>query len=268
MIQADLYIEGSSWLHRADARVKLFLTITFLLLLLVNQNLPLQVFGVLSLLLLHRSAALPSTRLRTVGITLLPVSLLMFALRAVFYPQGSTLTEVGPVTITALGLADGAVVGLRIVAMALAVLLWLHTTRSRDVVRSLRALGLPFSWGLSFSLALRFLPQFIESYRAIEQAQQSRGLDLSKVKGLPRIRARSPIFVAMLINTLRSSEQMAVALEARAFGSSGPARTDLEPLEFRRQDALLLAAILLVLIASLLGRFVYGLGMHPWRPLV
>jgi energy-coupling factor transport system permease protein len=132
----------------------------------------------------------------------------------------------------------------------------------------LEFLGLPFSWGLSFSLALRFLPEFTATYRAIEQAQQSRGLDLSGARGLAGIRARMPIFVAMLITTLRGSEKMAIALEARAFGSGDSQRTDLEPLEFRPTDAVVLVVIVLLAAAALFARFSLGWGLHPWDPLV
>ncbi len=119
---------------------------------------------------------------------------------------------------------------------------------------------------MSFSLALRFLVEFSNTYRAIEQAQQSRGLDLSQARGVGSIRARMPIFIAMLITTLHHSERMAIALEARAFESGGSYRTDLDPLEFRTTDALFVCAILLLAAAALLARFGFGWGAAPMGP--
>lgn len=265
MTVADLYLPKISWLHRVDARVKLLLTAALILLLLLLQNLPLMMAALLVSLALHLSAGVSLRRLRRVAVGLLPVSLLMFLLRTIFYPQGATLIAVGPLTLTSLGLASGAVVGFRIVAMALVVLLWLYTTRSRDVVRSLVSLGLPFSWGLSFSLALRYLPEFAHTYQIVEQAQQSRGLDLSRARWLDRVRWRMPIFIAMLISTLRRSEQMAIALEARAYDSHGTVRSDLEPLEFRPLDGVLASLVVGLLLASVFAHLRYHFGSHPWR---
>lgn len=265
MTVTDLYLPKSSWLHRLDARVKLLLTGALILLLLLLQNLPLMATAMVALLALHLSAGVPLHRLRGVLLALLPVSLLMLLLRTLFYPQGALLLTLGPLPLTAFGLAAGAVVGLRILVMALAVLLWLYTTRSRDVVRSLVSLGLPFSWGLSFSLALRYLPEFTQTYQLVEQAQQSRGLDLSEGGWLDRIRRRMPIFTAMLISTLRRSEQMAVALDARAYGARDVRRTDLEPLGFRPLDGVFAVLVLILLAAVLIAHFRYHLGAHPWR---
>lgn len=265
MTVSDLYLRERGWLHRVDARVKLLLSAALICLLLLLQNLPLMAGSLLLILLLHLSAGVPLRRISRLLLGLLPVSLLMLSLRAIFYPQGDAFLVLGPLSLTALGLAAGAVVALRLLSMALAVLLWLYTTRSRDVVRSLVSLGLPFSWGLSFSLALRYLPEFTHTYRLVEQAQQSRGLELVGARWLDRIRRQMPIFIAMLISTLRRSEQMAIALEARAFGAHDVRRTDLEPLKFRLQDGLLAAVILSLLLAAIFAHFRYHFGGHPWR---
>ena len=61
MIRADLYLPGNTWLHRADARVKLLLVATGPLLLLLYQNLILALAGLLALGALLASAAWAGT---------------------------------------------------------------------------------------------------------------------------------------------------------------------------------------------------------------
>jgi energy-coupling factor transport system permease protein len=263
MTTSSLYQRRQSWLHSSDARVKLALTFCLMLLGLLYQSLWF-LLGLLALeLIMFLSGRLPWSQLRTGLRALLPVSGLMLLLRWVFYPQGLSLFSLGPLNLTSGGLAAGAVVALRILALALAVQIWLGSTSNQDVIRSLVALGLPYSWGLSFALALRFLPEFLQTYRSIEQAQRARGLDISRASWLNQIRMRQPILVAMVITSLRKSEQLAIALDARAFGSAGQNRTQYRRLSMTWLDWLLLALILLVAGILLAMRLVAGVGALP-----
>jgi energy-coupling factor transport system permease protein len=263
MTRTELFVSGSSWLHRTDPRAKLALLATGLLLLILYQNLA-AVAAILAITLaMHASASIPGQRIKSALLALLPVSGLMFLLRSLFYPAGTVLAVWGPFQWTTLGLVNGAVVALRILSMALVVLLWLFTTRSSDIVRGFVTLGLPFSWGLSFTMAIRFLPDFYMSYRTIEQAQRARGLDLAHVGRLRRIEKMMPIFIAMLISSLRRSEEMAIALEARALGAQGVRRTDLHPLEFGAGDGILTILTLLLLATALWGYLALGIGGRP-----
>ncbi|MGA9533084.1 MAG: energy-coupling factor transporter transmembrane component T [Anaerolineales bacterium] len=264
MIRAELYVRGSSWLHRADPRAKLALLATGLVLLVLYKSLAAAAAIFVLSLALHGSAGIPGQRIKSTLLALLPVSGLMFLLRSLFYPAGLVLSAWGPIQWTTLGLVNGAVVALRILSMALVVLLWLFTTSSSDIVRGFVMLGLPFSWGLSFTLAIRFLPDFAMSYQIIEQAQRARGLDLASAGVLRRIEKMMPIFIAMLISSLRRSEQMAIALEARAFGSGGVRRTDLHPLHFSIGDGVLAVSTLLLLAAALWSYWALGIGSQPW----
>jgi energy-coupling factor transport system permease protein len=268
MMRSTWFVSGDSWLHRADARAKLALLVSAFVLLLVYQSLiTLAGLGLVFIVMLW-SAGLGWPQLRPALLPLLPVSLLMFVLRAVFYPAGSALASVGPIVLTDLGLAAGAVVAVRILALALVVLLWLATTTQRDVVRSLVWLGVPYSWGLAFSLALRFLPEMAGNFQSIEQAQRARGLLLEQRGWRHRLRHQQPIFIAMIVRSLRRSQELALALEARGFGAAGTTRTDLHPLRFKASDWPILLAIVGLLAAGLWAFFGLGLGHQPLQLLV
>lgn len=267
MTHADLYLRGDTWLHRTDARVKLLFMLAALVFLLLYQNLLLMSGALALLLLLHVSADVPGSRLLGAVAALAPVSLLMFALRTAFYPQGSLLFTLGPLRVTAIGAAQGGVVGLRLLAMALAVLLWLFTTESRDVVRSFLAFGVPYSWGLAFSLALHYLPAFAATFTSITHAQEARALDLNQGGRIEQVRRRMPVFIPMLISVLRDGERLAIALEARGFGAEGE-RTDLRPLQFQTADFALLVGLLLAFGTLFWLRLALGFGSHPLRPFV
>ena len=147
--------------------------------------------------------------------------------------------------------------------MAFVVFAWLYTTDHPSLVRSLVKLKVPLEWGLILSLALRYIPTFQSMYSLISEAQQARGLNLSEEKGHRRVRAMMPIFVAMVISSLRASDQLAKALESRAFGASGVQRTNLYEIEFRRVDYVFTAIILGAVSTVLFLHLRLGIGTHP-----
>lgn len=254
---------GDSWLHRADPRVKLLLSLGLILVLLLIQNAVLLAAGLLILLLGHLSAHSPLARLIGVGKAIAPVATLMFLLRIAFYPAGDILWQLGPLQITLVGLAEGAALAFRILGMGLAVMLLLYTTEETDLLLSLTKLGLPYSMALSIALALRFIPSLRESYEGIADAYQARGMQLEDQFGLPWIRARLPILTTMIITSFRMSEDLARSLESRAYGAAGIDRTSLRQLNLRPGDILLAAAAIIVFAILIYGNLVYGLGASP-----
>jgi len=261
-INADLYVPGRSWAHRLDPRVKLLFVACFIVLVLVYDNLFFMLSALVLVHLLHFSARVPAARLRFVWKTLLPVALLMALLWTLFYPRGEALAAFWIVEITVHALAQGAALGLRILVMAFAVFAWLYTTDQAALVRSLVRVGMPYEWGLVLALALRYIPTFQGSYVLISEAQAARGLEL-RGAGFARVRRMMPIFVAMLVTSLRASEQLGRAIEARALGAPGVRRSVLRDIRFRPADyaaCLLLAAGTAVLLYLNFG---FGIGDHP-----
>lgn len=259
----EFYRPGTSWIHRADPRVKLAFTVACALALLAIRQLWLTAAIGVALLALYAWAGLPGDSAMRVVRAMAPVSLLMGLLRALFYPAGELLVAWGPLQFTTLGLADGATLGLRLLSMALAVFLWLYATESRAIVQGFVQLGLPYSWGLSLSMALRYIPSIGRDYRIISQSQQARGLDLRAKRGLARVRALLPGLLALIVSSFRASENMARALEARAYGAPGVRRTTITELQLRPSDWLYLTAIVVAVAALIYLRLRYGFGAAP-----
>jgi energy-coupling factor transporter transmembrane protein EcfT len=72
-----------------------------------------------------------------------------------------------------------------------------------------------------------------------------------------------PIFVAMIISSLKASDQLAKAMESRAFGIQGVQRTALHEIHFQRTDFVLTILILVFFALLLYANFGLGLGQHP-----
>lgn len=262
-VASDLYVPGQSWAHQVNPRVKLLFVACSLVLLLVLDNFPVLLAALVLVHWLHWSARIPATKLLFVWRTLLPVGILICTLWTVFYPEGESLFEVGIVRVTAMAILRGLVVALRILTMAFVVFAWLYTTPQSALVRSFVKLRMPYEWGLVLALALRYIPTFRGTYTLIAEAQQARGLEL-RGSGFKRVRAMMPILVAMIISSLRASEHLARALEARGVGGArGGHRTMLHDIVFRPLDyglvVLLVAATTVLLYVNLR----HGVGEHP-----
>ena len=259
----DLYLPGKSWLHRVDPRVKLLFVACMIILLIVLQNVWVMGVALVLLHLLHLSAETPLSRLRFLWQTLLPIALLMLILRVTFYPQGAPWFAIWIIKVTPIAVAQGLVLALRILTMALAVFAWLYTTSQPDLIQGLVKLGIPHEWGMVLALALRYIPTFQGMFGRISQAQQARGLNLKQHKGIQRVRVMMPIFVAMIISSLRTSSQLAMSLEARGYGQTDVRRSTLHEIHFKRSDYALTALLLALLGVVIYLNIRYGFGRDP-----
>lgn len=259
----NLYLTGDSWLHRVDPRVKLLFVVSMIFLLILIRNMWVMIGAAITVHLLVFSAEIPTTRIRALWKTLLPVVMLMLMLRIILYPAGEAWFAIWIVRVTPIAVAQGVVLALRIITMALAVAAWLYTTTQAQIVRGFVKLGMPHEWGMVLALALRYIPTFQGMFGRISEAQQARGLDLEQHKGFKRVRVMMPMFVAMIISSLRASEQLAMSMEARGYGRVGVQRTVLHEIEFRRLDYVLLIGLHLLVFAVVFLNLRYGFGREP-----
>ena len=261
----DLYVERESWLHRLDPRTKLIFAVLSLAVLLTLSNLWLIVGFLAATQAALVSARLPRERIAWGWKVLAPILVLVPLLWPVFYQEGShTLLSFWVLRVTDLSLVRGLAVGLRIAAMAFACFIPLLTTTQTQLVQGLMRMGVPYRAGLLVAMALRYVGVFYGSFGVIVDAQQARGLDLSRGNLFHRLRAYLPVLVAMLITCLRTADRVAMALEARGYGSARP-RTVYHRLRFSRADWLALGLALVALAALAAARFGLGVGTHPWQ---
>jgi energy-coupling factor transport system permease protein len=261
----DLYQPGDSYLHRLDPRTKFALVACGIPLLLLFRNLWIVLAALATLHGLLLGAGIARSRLGWVWRVTLPPMVMIAVLWVLFYPgEGPALLEWWRIRVTATNVAEGLAVALRIGALAFLVFVWLYTTDQATLVRGLVALGLPYEWGLTLAVALRYLPTMAGVFGMISEAQQARALDLTGGGPLRRARAYIPIVVAMLISSLRTAENLSRALESRALGAA-PQRTYLRALRYGRRDLIWTVAVLLLTVLLAWARFALGFGTHPLR---
>ena len=192
---------------------------------------------------------------------IMPLLLMVLVLTALFAGgPGPVLVSLGPLRVTIGGVMQGVLLAARLLAMGLAFFFWLSTTDQAAMVRGFVALRMPYTWGLTLALALRYLPILAGLFEQVREAQQARGLDLGQKRFIQRLSAYRPVLIAMLISALRNSERLGWALEARALGAHGVRRSIYRPLRLHRADVWVLALLGALPVAGLALRVFNSVG--------
>lgn len=256
----DLYVPANGWLHRLDPRVKIALVLcgaaSFVVFDSVAALLAL-LAGVHAILLTSR---VPIGQIAWVWRQLQRVLLIILVVFPLFSRlPGPALFELGPLTVTWAGMLAGVATATRVVGMSLLFFIILFTTRQNDLVRGLVRLGLPFEWGLTLAIALRYIPTFTHAVGQIQEAQAARGWQVARGDLRGRLRGVTPVVVALIIEVLRTGDTLGMALAARGVGSGQP-RTVWQDIRLDRGDWLALAIIAAAFAALLYARFALGVG--------
>jgi len=143
-------------------------------------------------------------------------------------------------------LAFGAANFLKLSTMMVAGLTLLATTPAEELFLGLVRLRLPYAGAFAFALALRWVPEVFATAMRVKEAQEARGLSWEGGSPLDRLKRHLPLLAPIFLLTLRRSQCMAWALEARGFQMS-PRRTYLLELRMSARDWLALGVAGLIL---------------------
>lgn len=98
-------------------------------------------------------------------------------------------------------------------------MIFLLTTNPSEFAASISSVGLPYQGGYAVSLTMRYFPDMIRSYTEISQAQQSRGLEMSKdIKIMERIKNVMNVCLPLVFSTLDRIDLISNAMDLRGFG--------------------------------------------------
>ena len=150
---------------------------------------------------------------------LLPI---LLVLNTVFYAGGQVYwaLPLGPVelAVTAGGIGTAVLIAVRLLLIAGVAAWFAGTTAAEAFEVGLVELGVPWSFAFLLSLTLRLVPEMRRRIQVIEDAQRSRGLDLSGGP-IARVRARIPMLLPFFVAVIRYGYELSEALTARGFDS-------------------------------------------------
>jgi energy-coupling factor transport system permease protein len=213
-MSVSFYRDGSSPVHRLEARAKLAAVASLLVGVLLHTNLLLLALT-LGMLLLFTALARVGDRLwRFRGLLAI---LLLFSLGVWAWarPEGQRLWG----RITQEGLLMGLATAFKLGAMVMAAVLLIATTRLEDLSTALQKLKLPFRLCFALTFALSLIPGLVATAEAVIQAQRVRGIEVGQGPLWRRIRDYIPLLVPIFLITVRNVNDQALALETKGFGA-------------------------------------------------
>lgn len=238
------YVAGDSFLHKMDPRVKVVLTIYFMVLLFFFQSwFSFALYGAF-LALFWLASGIDMKRFFQSIRPILFLAIISFLLNA-FTHEGKAIFQVSRLKVTREGIDFGLRISLRLIYLVTTSSLFLSYTTSplviadalEDLMSPLKRFRFPaHELSLMISIALRFVPTIAEESESLMRAQSSRGANYDTGGIIQRVKGLLTILVPLFVSSVQRALDLANAMEARAyFGGEG--RTRLREFKFQRRDA-------------------------------
>ena len=238
------YCEGRSVLHRLDPRVKIVISILFIVVIFMAKNIwAIALVTAAALALVPISGISPRIVLR--GLKPIIFIAVFTAIINIFWVRGDTLlVHFGIVKIYLEGIINAFLIVLRIVILLVATsMLLTYTTTPISLTDGLESLLTPLSrigvpvhdFAMMMTIALRFIPTLIEETEKIMNAQKARGADFSSGNLVSRAKALVPIIIPLFVSAFRRAADLATAMECRCY-TGGKGRTRMNVLHAGAKD--------------------------------
>ncbi len=257
------YIPTGSIIHRLDPRAKLLL---FGVLTIAITFTPSQIGLCIGILIILTMLFISKVH---IGFALkglvapLPFLALIAVIQMFLYSTAADpvrLLTIGPIYITLSGLLSGVMLLIRFSTLILCLTLATFCISTSELIQGLSRLLAPLNkihihtmdFIMVIQITLRFLPFLAQTAERIAKAQASRGADWGvKSKGLfNRIKQVIPMIIPLFVISLRRSENLALAMDARAYGILDR-RTSMAILDFRWIDGIVVVLSIMVSLAIL-----------------
>ena len=138
------------------------------------------------------------------------------------------------------------------------VLLFVCTTNPSEFAASLNRIGVKYTIAYSVALALRYIPDIQREYHEISQAQQARGIEMSKKESLvKRLKSASAILIPLILSSMDRIETISNAMELRGFGENKK-RTWYMGRKFTKADIAAIVFCALLAVTAIVLNYING----------
>ena len=257
------HFPGNSLVHRFDPRLKILLTILYIVLLFAAAN-PLGLaLSIAWLAVLYKMAKIPVRMIVKSLKPIVPIILFTCVLNLFFVTgQGEPLVQVWVLRIYAEGVRYAILMAVRVITLIAGTSLLTYTTSPIVLTDAFERLLAPSNkihmpvheLAMMMTLALRFIPTLVEETDKIMNAQKARGAMLDSGTLKERMHAMIPILIPLFISAFRRADELAMAMECRCY-HGGEGRTRLKVLKYTKQDAISCMVCMAVFAAIFATRF-------------
>ena len=236
------YYPARSPLHSLDPRVKIILTLLYIVCSFLCKNVLSYALLLLSALLLVALGRIP-LRIVLRGLRGVLFVLAFTALLNVFWTSGEVLLfEWNFIKIYLEGIYSAIFIMIRIAALIIGTgMLMTYTTTPialtnaiEDLLSPLKKLHVPVhTFAMMMTIALRFIPTLTEETDRIMTAQKARGADFSSGGLIARAKALIPVLIPLFVSAFNRAGDLATAMECRCYhGGEGRTRMNVRHMRF------------------------------------
>lgn len=241
------YIDTGSFLHKMDSRIKLILTICYVVVLfLINGVIPYLVFAGFTLFLILLSRIPVKVILK--GLKPMLFILVFTVILNIFMTPGRALVSVNvfnwfTLNISYEGVISAVFMSVRILFLVVGTSLLTLTTTPLMLTDGIEMLLKPFEKikvpaheiAMMMTIAIRFIPTLAEETEKIIKAQTARGADFESGNLIRRAKAMIPILVPLFVSAFRRADDLATAMDSRCY-HGGKNRTRMKELRITSGD--------------------------------
>jgi len=237
------HFPGNSPVHKLDARLKIVLTVLFVVVLFMSTNFAGLALSAVFVLSVYKLSGIPLKMLKKSIKPLMPLIFFTVVLNLFFITGETPLFTIWKISIYPEAVLFCIVMICRIIFLICGTSLLTYTTSTIALTDGLEALMKPLNkihfpvheMAMMMTIALRFIPTLIEETDKIMNAQKSRGALLDSGTFTERIKALIPILIPLFISAFRRAEELATAMECRCY-HGGEGRTRLRQLKITNAD--------------------------------
>ena len=256
------YVEGESFIHKMDPRVKILLSLLYIVVLFIASSpisyLVLTAFTVFLVLL----SKVPAGYILK-GLKPMLYILVFTAVLNLFMTPGEKVLFTIPLVnlnITEEGAATAGMMLIRLVYLVVATSVLTLTTSPLMLTDGIEKILKPFEVvkvpaheiAMMMTIAIRFIPTLSEETEKIMKAQMARGADFESGNIIKRAKAMIPLLVPLFISAFRRADDLAVAMDSRCY-HGGKKRTRMKVMKITARDyvatgfMLILTALIIII---------------------
>ena len=251
------YYNTKSVIHDLDPRTKILGTMVYMVSLFAFNSFWTYLIAFAALCTVIVLSKVP-VRFMLRGMKAIFLFLTITVLYNLFLTQGDTIFSFWIFNVTIQGLKQAILMFFRLTFLVVGTSILTLTTTPSNLTDGLESLMHPLKWiripvaeiAMMMSIALRFIPVLTEETDKIMRAQKARGADFDNKNLFKRIKSYVPILVPLFISAFRRANDLATAMEARAY-RGGDGRTKMKPLKYKAGDWIAYTSMLIYGIAAL-----------------
>lgn len=262
------YYPTGSVVHRMDPRMKLLLTIMFVVaIFFVNTYFGFMLTAAV-LILIILIAKLPMLSVLKSVRAIIFIVIFAAVINFFMIRNGEVLWSWKALQITDQGVHTTIKMTLRLVLLISGASLLTLTTTPVEIADGTESLIKPLALikvpvhdiAMIMSIALRFIPTLFEETQKIISAQKARGASFDTGGLIARAKALLPVLIPLFVNSFRRADELAFAMDARCYNATEK-RTKMKVMRLGAADFVAFFLIAAYFVAVLLDRYYFGGAM-------